>query len=444
MKRFIVSALLISISYLSFAQDIDYLWEAYYSGKYEYVIEEAIPLIEQYPNNFELKLIVGRNFTDYNQFADAIPYLEDATTSSTRWIKAWALAFLGKCYYAIGENEKSQESFDTCIKMNATDNATSAAQMWKAALGFDNEYQNFESFDKTNIIFHIHRDALLKINDVESYMQERIYAFDSISGFFNVKLPTKINYYFWESDNKAYEVLQRHLGFANPGMCVIQSHYKQSIGHELTHIITHYIGKISYKTRIINEGIAVYFDMSGRNKLNTAKDMVKQYNHNVDIKSMWNDKEMDESLFYSIAGAFIEYLITSKGKDKFCEFFTDQSLDNAYKVYGNELDTIIEDFEEKFPETTSISLNPKPEMSALQRNISVFPNPCVQKFTIKTKSHIEINTINITDLSGKLIYINENKNNSYDIDLKAFANGTYFMKLITDKGIVFKKIIKQY
>jgi phosphatidylserine/phosphatidylglycerophosphate/cardiolipin synthase-like enzyme len=66
-------------------------------------------------------------------------------------------------------------------------------------------------------------------------------------------------------------------------------------------------------------------------------------------------------------------------------------------------------------------------------NLSVFPNPTSGKITVS--SDLEITQINLYAADGKLIFFNEGT--TIDIDIK----GIYFIKIITEKGNLVKKII---
>ena len=66
--------------------------------------------------------------------------------------------------------------------------------------------------------------------------------------------------------------------------------------------------------------------------------------------------------------------------------------------------------------------------------ISIFPNPCSNTVTIKTKEPVQIKLL---DLRGKLV-IEENVSSSKTIDVKHLKNGIYFIK--SSNGLAFKLI----
>ena len=80
-------------------------------------------------------------------------------------------------------------------------------------------------------------------------------------------------------------------------------------------------------------------------------------------------------------------------------------------------------------------------ISALQKEISVFPNPSTTSVTIANKSHIKMKEISIVNLMGQSVYKNEKVNaEQFDINTASFAAGIYNVMINTDKGTVTKKL----
>jgi len=79
---------------------------------------------------------------------------------------------------------------------------------------------------------------------------------------------------------------------------------------------------------------------------------------------------------------------------------------------------------------------------SIYSDIRVFPNPAKEFVTIKTKFN-KIEQIVIFDISGRNIKSikNINDNKILDIDLSQFEKGIYSLKIITNKGIILKKLI---
>lgn len=76
------------------------------------------------------------------------------------------------------------------------------------------------------------------------------------------------------------------------------------------------------------------------------------------------------------------------------------------------------------------------QQPVLQSSIVVYPNPTSE--TINISSTIPINKIELYDLLGKLVLTTKEVNK---VKINQLETGTYFLKLISEKGNVIKKII---
>jgi hypothetical protein len=76
------------------------------------------------------------------------------------------------------------------------------------------------------------------------------------------------------------------------------------------------------------------------------------------------------------------------------------------------------------------------ELSDLDSQIVVYPNPTAAKVTVST--HLTITTLTLYDINGKALFSLSNKN---QMDLSALSNGAYLLRIISDKGVITKKII---
>ena len=157
MKKIILSFVLLS-SLISFGQNsaIDNLWKLYFSHDYKSVIEKATPLLSNESNNADLNLLLGRTYTEQGDYKDAIPYLDFTVKNDNNnsWRKAWALGYLGTCYFMIQKYNDSKNSLNECIKLEATKNATNYAYGKSLLFGFDNFYKNWKIIETDNFRFH--------------------------------------------------------------------------------------------------------------------------------------------------------------------------------------------------------------------------------------------------------------------------------------------------
>ena len=78
----------------------------------------------------------------------------------------------------------------------------------------------------------------------------------------------------------------------------------------------------------------------------------------------------------------------------------------------------------------------------LDAAFSVYPNPTNGQFTISNDQNI-IREVSIFDVYGKLIGTTKVDDTHVTLDINTCANGTYFARVITDNGVVTKRIVKK-
>ncbi|RIJ47971.1 tetratricopeptide repeat protein [Maribellus luteus] len=321
------------------------LGDLYRSGKLDQVINKANEFLKSDPENLTYHLVLGRALTDIGNYKEAITPLQFVRERDSSWKKAWALGYLGTCYYMLSDYEKSESALRSCIDLNATENATKFSSRSIAIFRYDEFFKSWTIKESKNIRFHFQN---MNEEEIKQYVELRENAFNEINQFFESTLPKKVDFFVWNSRDDAKRILHNDLGFANPTLCIIHSYFKQTEGHELTHVISNYTSAIAEKTNFINEGTAVCFDQSGQDRLKRIKNWIKANDQKIEIKDYWkNGKEYSYEILYPLAGLFVQELIEKYGKEKFLEFFKDQTYENAQLVYGKELFMFIKEFENK-------------------------------------------------------------------------------------------------
>ena len=102
------------------------------------------------------------------------------------------------------------------------------------------------------------------------------------------------------------------------------------------------------KTGLINEGTAVCFDQTNQDKEKIVKDWLKTNDRKITINEIWtNFRDYPDALTYPLSGLFVKELIDNFGREKFIAFFGNQTYDNAKLIFGEKLDKVIKDFENK-------------------------------------------------------------------------------------------------
>ena len=74
---------------------------------------------------------------------------------------------------------------------------------------------------------------------------------------------------------------------------------------------------------------------------------------------------------------------------------------------------------------------------------SAYPNPANEILNLGIKNSIDVKSISVYDVLGQLIIAVPNAQKVLNIDVSKITTGSYFLKLITDKGTSNMKFIKQ-
>lgn len=93
----------------------------------------------------------------------------------------------------------------------------------------------------------------------------------------------------------------------------------------------------------------------------------------------------------------------------------------------------------------SLQYKDNKNINYVKENIVIYPNPTSGNFNIEFINQNEkYSTINIYDLTGKIIYKKTNiSQDIINIDISKYNNGIYFIKIINQNNTYFKKLIKQ-
>lgn len=350
--RTIFTAILLLISVVLLGQnpEIAGLWEEYSAGQHQLVINKAVSLLESDPQNVDLNLMVGRSYADQGLYKEAIPFLEATAANDKKhsWRKAWALSYLGSCHFMLQNYEDSKKFIKTCIELKATRNVTNNANGQLRLFGYDAFYDTWKIVETGHFRFHFQD---MSDREIEIYASRKEAAYQKINEFFNSQLPKKIDYFVWHSREDAMKVLRANLGFARPKYSLVHTFYRQTVGHEMTHVISYYSGEVETITSFINEGTAVCFDQSNQDRWQQVKEWAATNNKKIKVMDFWMyGSEQSDEILYPLAGLFVQELIARFGKEKFLEFFVNQTYENALFVFGSEVEASIKEFEARINE----------------------------------------------------------------------------------------------
>ncbi|MBO7587420.1 MAG: T9SS type A sorting domain-containing protein, partial [Bacteroidales bacterium] len=74
-------------------------------------------------------------------------------------------------------------------------------------------------------------------------------------------------------------------------------------------------------------------------------------------------------------------------------------------------------------------------------NVVVYPNPTTGMIQIQN-SESRIENVEVYDAYGKMLNVVNVNDNTTAVDLSNYAAGTYFVRVMTDKGVVTKRVVK--
>lgn len=327
------------------AQSVEELGRFYMAGDYEKVVKLGKQALNEDAGNPKINLIVGRALTDKKQFKEAIPYLRKGLVNKNNeeWVRAWSLGYLGHCYFLTDQYKLSKMSLRRCVDLNETKNSVKYAQKRVKLFQMQAIFDSWDIMKTEHLRFHIQNKD--RINNLENYISSREKAYKAINAFFEATPYKTIDVFIWENQDVAKKVLNRHLGFANSNLCIINAAVKQTRGHELTHILMNHGIRPKKRTRLINEGVAVYFDQTNRDRYKVARESLG--NDKIDIIDLWKHPDhYPRSYNYTIGGAFIAFLMEHGGEARLKELLANQTPKAAAQIY-DDFDALIAAFERR-------------------------------------------------------------------------------------------------
>ena len=74
--------------------------------------------------------------------------------------------------------------------------------------------------------------------------------------------------------------------------------------------------------------------------------------------------------------------------------------------------------------------------------LHLYPNPTTGKCTIRNDQYV-MERIEVYDVFGKPLEVLQINDYQTDIDLSSRASGIYFVRIVTEKGIITKRVVKR-
>ena len=101
-------------------------------------------------------------------------------------------------------------------------------------------------------------------------------------------------------------------------------------------------------------------------------------------------------------------------------------------------DWFIDDVKVIVTDTTNVAVG---EVLLDEETISLYPNPAKDQLHIDSKAKIQ--SVEVSTISGMMVENKKVNCNSLDWPLEGYSKGVYFVRLVTDEGVITKKVLVQ-
>lgn len=311
---------------------------------------EAIELSKEYlidkPEDILVNHYLGRSLYSIDRKDEAAKYFKLAIQldKDSTWVSSWSYLYLGDYYSEKNDTFEAKKMYKKVIELDKTKNSVFRAK--QSIFNLEDFKKDFTLIQTDHINFYFEKYGL--IEDIEKYTREREDAFVIICSKLKIDPNFTIDFYVWNDSKDVYNQYGVNLGFSISEKGIIHSSKNQTIGHELTHTIVYHIYKESgFPNGLINEGIAVYFDLFKSYSIeDRVKAIEKSTREKISMKDLWSNwGTHSQRVSYPIAGGFVDFLIEKEGIDNMILILSDQSFANAKKIYGNKIELYIEEYE---------------------------------------------------------------------------------------------------
>ncbi len=296
-------------------------------------------------------LFIGRLHILKGQTDSAIYYFRNTLSidKDHTWRSAWAHAELGTCFAKHSEHDAANSEFRRCIELNKTENSVKYAS--SLLLSVTDPYVLVAKFRLTkiesdSIIYFFEKDKKL-LKKTSEFVTLHNGVYQSLSSEFEPVLPRKLSFYVFSDRENAEKNLKRKLGFSLPENAMCFSIRDQTPGHEMAHVLSYWSEgtPCKYSNKFINEGIAVYFDHTSRNKMQEARAVIDRSTSPISVTQYWNSPNAyPTNILYPVAGAFVEKIHKILDKKQFRSFIKDQRPETLKQILGNRFDQLIAEF----------------------------------------------------------------------------------------------------
>jgi len=350
-------SLLLLCLYLSvrpaYGQDSQVMQAALKEQRFREAINLAKSRLQEHPGDVLATHVLGRAYhhlkpdSPYRYYYDSSNYylLQALALDKERtWVSHWSAYYLAENYFIQGKNASCREMMLKALRLNKTETASFSTKRLAQRSNLGDFFDNWVTIQSEHFIFHFQDTAAIR--SMARFINSHEDAFVRNNKIFQAQLPKKIDYYVWSDATAARRILGAPLGFTVPDLALCNVRTNQTVGHELTHVLSHWGWglPVQHKSRLINEGVAVCFDGGVRDKDELAATVLKGQPYKSILEIWNNDAEIPEEILYPVAGAFLGWLHHMLSPEEFRSLIKNQTPAQLQQLAGDRYAQLIADF----------------------------------------------------------------------------------------------------
>ncbi|MFH1355526.1 MAG: hypothetical protein ABII18_00180 [bacterium] len=189
---------------------------------------------------------------------------------------------------------------------------------------------------------HVYYPKETVVKDISKWIEKRHKAYKNICDYLGVDWKYGIIRIYVFNDYEHGLKYGLKLGFARRASKEVFTKQNQTPGHELAHVISHYIkaGK-TIESDLITEGLATFLDQKDRDYHAVARDIVTSRSKKIDLLG---SKFYTVEKAYPLGASFVRFLIERYGLDRFKQFYAQDKLseEESFGLYYNKVGAVLQ------------------------------------------------------------------------------------------------------
>ncbi|MDF1505863.1 hypothetical protein PYV61_23120, partial [Roseisolibacter sp. H3M3-2] len=288
-----------------------------------------------------------------------LPHLQRALALDARRdaVGGWAVAYLGKARFAVGDTAGAPVALDDAAGHRPTARLAAVLATDRRLYGFDSTFARWRTIETPHLRLRVSPAA--PILDLEAFAAAREAAAVRIAATLGdtaaAARPKRVDLFVWDSDREARAAGMPRVHFARPAVGLSHLTWDQTVGHEIAHVIAFRAVRPEVAAPLVTEGLAVWLDGSGDDRIGEAAAALAGAGlARADVRALWADwRRLPEGVAYPVAGAVVDALAREGGAAALRTLLRDQTLAAARRVYGTPLDGWLDQVEERIAARTA-------------------------------------------------------------------------------------------